>query len=542
MALHETTSMSQVCYAIPSSIRGLAIRSAQGCFQQLVRLFFSLAFIALCPNQLARADQADRADRPTNILWIMVDDLRPSLGCYGDSNAITPNIDRLASESRCFLRAYCQQAVCGPSRASILTGMLPDHTGVWHNRHLFRDAQPKCKTLPELLKDNGYHTQSLGKIFSGDARECDPPSWSVPEVLRPKGAKNYLLEENQGKGKQSPIEFADRSDDAYPDGKLANQAIETLRQLKKDGNPFFLAVGFFRPHLPFTAPEKYLKLHSIKKFADPLFQRAQGAPEEAYPDHLELAGYEDIPQDERIDGAQAMRLRQAYYACVSYVDAQVGRLLDALNALDLDDNTIVVLMGDHGYSLGEADHWCKATNFELDTRVPLIIRKPHITDPGVPTSALVESVDLYPTLLDLLKLKSPNRLDGESLLELLNNPKAQGKPAVLSQFARPFKPSEPSLMGYSLRTANMRYTRWVDWETKQIKSEELYQYGGLDEHSSTENRFTEHAFVEKKNILNQHPELAAQMRDALTEMLDRRIAKVSTIDASPTRTQKKKNP
>jgi iduronate 2-sulfatase len=237
-----------------------------------------------------------------------------------------------------------------------------------------------------------------------------------------------------------------------------------------------------------------------------------------------------------------MRLRQAYYACVSYVDAQVGRLLDALNALDLNDNTIVVLMGDHGYSLGEADHWCKATNFELDTRVPLIIRKPNITDPGVPTSALVESVDLYPTLLDLLKLKSPNRLDGESLIELLNNPKAQGKPAVLSQFARPFKPSEPSLMGYSLRTANMRYTRWVDWENKQIKSEELYQYSDLDEHSSTENRFTEHAFVEQENILNQHPEQAAQMRDALTEMLDRRIAKVSTIEASSMRTQKKKNP
>lgn len=495
-----------------------------------------IVWFASTSNAIAQSDPRKESSRP-NILWIMVDDLRPSLGCYQDAKAITPNIDRLAKESRCFLRAYCQQAVCGPSRASILTGRYPDQTHVWHNRHLFRDALPNCKTLPELLKENGYQTLSLGKIFSGDSREEDPQSWSVPAVLRPKGSKNYLLGENQGKGKQTPIEFADVTDSEYPDGKLADLAIETLSNLSKSNQPFFLAVGFFRPHLPFTAPAKYKQLHAIDKFQQPNNQRIQNAPQDAYPDHLELAGYRGIPDDEIIDPSNTAQLRQAYYACVSYVDAQIGRLLESLRKLDLDKNTAIVFLGDHGYSLGETEHWCKATNFELDTRVPLIIRTPDLPQPGQPTKALVESVDLYPTIIDWLGISSPDALQGSSLVNQLNNPTAPGKKAVLTQFARPFKPSEPEVMGYSLRTDEARFTQWIDFDTKSVRSEELYLYS---DHENTLAGSITHPASERENILQKRPELAEELRLALDTMLKQRKITGDPNNATPSRSKKKK--
>ena len=200
------------------------------------------------------------AEQP-NVLLIVVDDLRPALGCYGDRLAITPSIDRFAKSARVFGRAYCHQAVCGPSCASILTGRLPDNTRVWHNRNHFRTTHPDLITLPQLFKNNGYQSLGLGKVFSGDEREDDPPSWSAPAVLRQQGWKNYLLPENAGSGKQAPFEFADVEDDAYPDGKLAKLAIETLGQFSETKQPFFLAVGFFKPHLPFNAPRKYLDMY-----------------------------------------------------------------------------------------------------------------------------------------------------------------------------------------------------------------------------------------------------------------------------------------
>jgi iduronate 2-sulfatase len=413
-------------------------------------------------------------DPRPNVLFIMVDDLRTSLGCYGDTLVKSPNIDLLAQSSQLFQRAYCHQSVCGPSRTSILTGRLPDNTGVWHNRNRFRTNHPDLVTLPQLFKNNGYHAQGLGKIFSGDERELDPVSWSAPEILKQPGWRNDLGK-GAGDGKGAPFESADVPDDAYPDGKLANLAIETLAQFQSQSQPFFLAVGFFKPHLPFNAPKKYWDLYDPSAFAlNDQRTRTQGAPDFAYPDHLELAGYRGIPDDERVTPEQARQLRHGYYACISYTDAQIGKLLAALKQQGLDDNTIVVLIGDHGYSLGEADHWCKDTNFELDTHVPLMIRAPGMT-PGT-AQALTEYVDLYPTLADLAQLTPPAGLDGRSLVPVLKDAAAKGREFVLSQFSRPFRAGHPEIMGYSIRTESQRYTRWIEWTTRKVLSEELYDY------------------------------------------------------------------
>ncbi len=418
--------------------------------------------------------------RPS-VLFIAIDDLRPSLGCYGDPLAQTPNIDRFARTGRQFNRAYCQQSVCGPSRTAILTGRLPDNTGVWHNRNRFRERHPDLVTLPQLFKNNGYHTQALGKVFSGNRRELDPVSWSVPEILKPDGWDNYALPASRGTAGPKGLAFerADVPDEGYPDGKLAKLATRTLEELAKSGRPFFLAVGFFKPHLPFNAPKRYWDLYDPRVFEPGFtYQRAHGAPNFAYPDHLELGGYREIPDDERVSPAQARELRHGYYACVSYADAQVGKLLRALERLGLDDNTVVVLWGDHGFSLGEAGHWCKDTNFELDTHVPLIIRTPGMAKPGIPSDALTEYVDIFPTLAELADLAPPGGLDGKSVRATLRDPQAAGRAFALSQFSRPFKPNAPEIMGYSIRTVTRRYTRWIDWSSRDVLAEELYDYSG----------------------------------------------------------------
>jgi iduronate 2-sulfatase len=420
--------------------------------------------------------QSVSADERPNVLFIAIDDLRTSLGCYGDPMVKSPNIDRLARTARQFNRAYCQQAVCGPSRTSLLTGRLPDNTRVWHNRNLFRDTLPDAVTLPQLFKTNGYQALAFGKIFSGDERELDPISWSAPEILKQPGWSNYVLREDTGKGKGVAYEAADVPDDGYTDGKLATLAIGTLEKLKQDKESFFLAVGFFKPHLPFNAPKKYWDLYDPAVFALPKQTRVKGAPEIAYHTHRELGGYQHMPEDEAVSAEQARVLRHGYYACVSYVDAQVGRLLDALQRLGLEQNTIVVLWGDHGWSLGEKDRWCKATNFERDTRVPLMVREPGMAKPGVPTETLIEYVDIYPTLAALAGLTPPADLDGRSFAPLLQDPKAPGRDVAFSQFNRPWKPDTFDSMGYTLRTATQRYTRWVEWPTRKTITEEFYDY------------------------------------------------------------------
>ncbi len=477
----------------------------------------SLVMLALLWTGTARAVPAqERAGKP-NVLFIAVDDLRTSLGCYGDRLARTPNLDRLASGGLRFNRAYCQQAVCGPSRVSLLTGLLPDRTRVWHNRHLFRDTLPDAVTLPELFKQNGYHTQSMGKVFSGRDRqaELDPRSWSVPPLLKGKGWRNYAIKANDGGNKKGvAYEAADVADDGYSDGKLANLAMKTLRGLKEKDLPFFLAVGFFKPHLPFNAPKKYWDLYDPADFeridAD---ARVKDAPDIAYHSHRELGGYRDMPADENLSQKQARTLRHGYYACVSYADAQVGKVLDTLKRLDPEDNTIVVLWGDHGYALGEEARWCKGTNFELDTRVPFMVRVPGVSKPGTVTNALIEYVDIYPTLAELASLSAPPGLDGESFVRNLKNPHLPGRKTVLSQFARPFSRSIPEVMGYSIRTHTHRYTRWITWSDKNVLAEELYDY------TSKTSIIHKDAFMLEQHNMIAHPD-HDRTRDRLRTEMD----------------------
>jgi iduronate 2-sulfatase len=243
----------------------------------------------------------------------------------------------------------------------------------------------------------------------------------------------------------------------------------------------------------------------------------------AYPDHRELGGYKDVPKDEKVNLKQACHLRHGYYACVSYVDSQVGKLLDTLQRLGLEKQTILVLWGDHGYSLGEADHWCKATNFEMDTRTPLIFRFPGMPEPGVATEAMIEYVDIYPTVVHLAGLPPAPALDGTSLVPILKDPRQDGRPFVLSQFARPFKPTRPEVMGYSVRTRTHRYTRWVRWPSREILQEELYDYG------SVRSAVSRGAFlVERENVVG---ELAyRKLRGQLSVMMDQTLQARTTGD------------
>ncbi|MBN2580964.1 MAG: sulfatase [Pirellulales bacterium] len=433
------------------------------------------------------SDEANEQGRRLNVLFIAVDDLRPTLGCYGDEVVVSPNIDRLASHGTVFGRAYCQEAVCNPSRASLMTGRRPDTIRVWDLKQHFRDALPGVVTLPQCFKNQGYHTQSIGKIFHGVGRPSkDPVSWSVKpkydEVLTL--SLRYAKPENRKKvvGVHSAAaESADVPDNAYTDGLVCDAAEAALKELKGQEKPFFLAVGFRKPHLPFCAPKRYWDLYDRSKIPPPTPDRhPKDAPELAVRSWKELEAYTDIPEDGRLSSEKVRELRHGYYACVSYTDALIGRLLDELDRLKLADSTVVVLWGDHGYHLGELGLWTKANNFELATRVPLIISVPGQAQPGAKSDALVEFVDVYPTLVDVCGLKTPAGLEGVSLKPLLSDPDRPGKEAVFSQYPRARKGhrhrSHGDIMGYAVRTDRYRYVEWREWKTGKAVARELYDH------------------------------------------------------------------
>ncbi|MCP5115657.1 MAG: sulfatase [bacterium] len=434
-----------------------------------------------------------------NVLFIAVDDLRPTLGCYGDPAARTPAIDRLASRGLTFDRAYCQQAVCNPSRQSLLTGRRPDTIGVWDLKTHFRQTAPEVVPLPEYFKQRGYFAQSFGKIYHGRPGMQDAASWSVPEQLhRVDKHEMYLLPENQSgeqQKKMAATEAADVPDIAYPDGRVADRAVEALRVLARREQPFFLAVGFRKPHVPFTAPKRYWDLYRRAALAKPENPLApKGAPALALHNSVELRGYIDIPNKGPIADSKIAEMRHGYYAAVSYIDAQVGRLLDTLAGTGLERRTVVILWSDHGYHLGEHGLWCKTTNFELDSRVPMILAVPDQRNRGVHTRALVELVDVYPTLLELCGLPAPEGLEGRSMKPLLDNPDREWKRAVFSQFPRPWPASgAPEHMGYSIRTDSWRYTLWLDWETKRVVAEELYDEAADPRETTNLARSAKHA-------------------------------------------------
>jgi iduronate 2-sulfatase len=411
-----------------------------------------------------------------NVVFIAVDDLRPELACYGNAIVRSPNIDKLAKSGVLFNRAYCQQAVCSPSRTSVMTGRRPNTTKVWDLKTHFRTTIPDVVTLPQYFKANGYFAQSIGKIYHDPESAQDALSWSAPEILAAtKKEGKYVLPSNlQNKtAKAAAIELADVSDNAYVDGQVADQALAVLNKIKD--KPFFLALGFRRPHLPFSAPKKYWDLYNRENIPLPS-QRTipKNIPAYAAHNNQELKGYSDI--GDTITDSKTRELLHGYYAAISYTDAQIGKVLAELDRLNLTKNTIIVLWSDHGFHLGEKGLWAKSTNYELDTRVPLIVAAPGKKQ-GVKSDGLVELVDLYPTLADLAGLQIPHGLEGASLTPLLTNPKQPWKNAVFSQFPRPWiYKGVPDLMGYALRTDRYRYVEWRDFKTAEVKAVELYDH------------------------------------------------------------------
>lgn len=425
------------------------------------------------------------APRP-NVLFIAIDDLRPALGCFGDGVAVTPHIDQLANRGTVFTRAYCQLAVCSPSRLSLLTGRRPDTIRVWDLKTHFREAIPDIVTLPQLFKASGYHTQSIGKIFHGSGKPSqDPPSWSVDPLYDTtrSATVRYALPENlEGEGlKRSSTESADVDDNVYLDGMVCTAAEVAIEELARETRPFFLAVGFRKPHLPFCAPQKYWDVYDRDEIPLPEFARHPiDAPELAVRSWKELEGYTDIPAGEQLDEEQVRKLRHGYYACVSYVDALVGRLLTRLRQSKIDQNTLVVLWGDHGYHLGEQGLWTKANNYELSTRVPLIVSVPGQETGGRKCERLVELVDVYPTLAEACGLNVPDDVEGTSLIPLVADPERRWKQAVFSQYPRDQTShrhrSHGDIMGYAVRTERYRYVEWREWKSGTVVARELYDH------------------------------------------------------------------
>ncbi|MFK5924962.1 MAG: sulfatase [Verrucomicrobiota bacterium] len=463
-------------------------------------------FSALLVQALPLSAKAEK-EKPLNVLFISADDLRPSLGCYGDPVAITPHIDRLAKQGLVFNRAYCQQAVCSPSRTSLMTGLRPETTRVFDLKTDFRDTVPDVVTLPQLFRHHGYHSQAVGKIYHsvksyslGDDSLDDEPSWSVPGWLpqlhyyhTPEGMqiaekwfnsnrksllKRYpRLESQTWKDaviRGLPRESPDVPDESVSDAQITTRAIEILNE-KKD-EPFFLAVGFLKPHVPFVAPKRYFDMYPLDKISsvpNPYFPK--GAPKFAGINSREMRVYHGIPKKGPVAGEEEAReLYRAYYACVSFIDAQVGRLLDELDRLNLRDNTIVILWGDHGYHLGENGIWCKQTNFELSTRVPLIISSPNQKVKGARTDALVELVDIYPTLAELCELPLPESLEGLSFKPLLNDPERPWKTAAFSLYPRNVS-GKGRVMGRSMKTERYRFTEWTN-SKGDFRVVELYDH------------------------------------------------------------------
>ncbi len=464
------------------------------------RLIVSLliAFLPLAAVSEMNATETNSTASKTqpNVLFIAIDDLRPALRCFGDQTAVTPHIDQLARRGTCFTRAYCQLAVCCPSRLSLLTGRRPDVIQVWDLKTHFREEMPDIVTLPQHFKNNGYQTQSIGKVLHGSGKPSkDPPSWSIDPVydfVRDPQVRYASPENLKGTGlKRAASESANVPDSTYIDGIVCNAAIEALGKLKadatpnddnqKEARPFFLAVGFRKPHLPFCAPRKYWDLYDRDQIPMPVSnQSPEGAPELAIRSWKELEGYTDIPNDGQINDEKVRELRHGYYACVSYVDALVGRLLAELRRLELEENTIVVLWGDHGFHLGEQGLWAKANNYELSTRVPLIVSVPNQQTVGVKCDEIVELIDLFPTLSDVAQLTQEQPLDGVSFRPLLESPLREWKPAAYSQYPRAFESNRHrkhgDIMGYAIRTKRYRYVEWRVWESKEIVARELYDH------------------------------------------------------------------
>ena len=431
-----------------------------------------------------------------NVLFIVADDLNCAIGPYGATGsdhgvALTPNLDRLAARGVVFERAYCQQAVCNPSRSSFLTGLRPDTVGVDDLRKSFRETAPggsTLVTLPEHFKNHGYFCQNIGKLFHNMGETQDRRSWSIDEVLfKGTHADDTVFANAPRQGRAMPYkaevtEAHDVPDTAYRDGQIANLASAMLRDHAGSEQPFFLAVGFWRPHLPFVAPKKYWDLYQPEKIPMPDPPTAPGnVPDIAMHESREIRGYGLTPKDRPFTKEEIQHYRHGYYASISFMDAQVGEILDALDESGQADDTIVVFTSDHGFHIGEHSLWGKTSNFELDARVPLIIASPnHKAGHGKIAKSLAELVDLYPTLAELAEIDNdlPKTLEGASLAAVVVDPKVSIKDAAFTQHQQPFYGSRANWQawGYSVRTAQWRYTEWRSIVDDSVLARELYDH------------------------------------------------------------------
>ena len=398
----------------------------------------ALVFVAVVTDVTIAAE----AKKP-NILFIAIDDLRPQLGCYGQTQMKTPNLDRLAASGTLFTRTYCQVSVCGASRASLLTGMRPTAKRFRNYRSRADRDVPGIVTLPQHFKNNGYHTRALGEIFHFS--DDSAGGWSEPHWRSPDAWPGYHLQATKDQAKREhrrnrhvfgpPWEFADCEDNGYPDGRTAEQAVKDLSRLKQLDKPFFMAVGFVKPHLPFTAPKKYWDMYDHAKIplaANPY--PPKGAPRQSLHKSAELRGnFSGMPHKGKMPDKISRNLVHAYYACTSFADAQVGKLLDELDKLKIADETIVIVWGDHGWQLGEHGLWAKHCVYHTSMHSPMILRVPGQKG-GVRCHALTEFVDIYPTLCDLAGHKQPEHLEGLSFKPLLADPKRPWKKAIYGNY------------------------------------------------------------------------------------------------------------
>jgi len=404
--------------------------------------------------QAVSAEAARPAGKP-NVLLIVVDDLRTELGCYGVEEVHSPNIDRLARRGMLFHNAYAQYPVCNPSRASFLSGLRPEETGILSNDVPFRRLHPDLVALPQLFRQNGYYTAGLGKIFHRSVDEPgkrvlfkDPQSWDYffdgMKEATERGRTGVGRNLTEGRLSWCRWLAAEGDDLDQADGLAAQTAVRILEE--KRNMPFFIGLGIHKPHDPFVAPKKYFDHYpeGDTKLAVEPGDRSPRVPL-AIPNNRDFARFTDKERRE---------FKRAYQACVSFADAQVGKVFDAVDRLELWDNTIVILMGDHGYHLGEHDWWNKVTVFELCARAPMMVWVPGAEGMGRDTRAIMEFIDLYPTLIDYAGLDAPHQLSGESLRPVLDNPKLPGKSAAYTQVTRGDK------MGRSVRTKRWRYTEW----------------------------------------------------------------------------------
>lgn len=452
-----------------------------------------------------------------NVLMIAVDDLRPTFGCYGHPEIKTPNLDALAAGGTLFERAYVMQAVCSPSRTCLLTGLRPDTTKVYDLQTHFRKHLPDIVTLPEHFKNHGYHTQAVGKVYHSsldDKQSWSAPTWdprNSPEIRDAKGeatkAKSASKRAvNQETGRGPAWESLDVADEQLGDGLSAKRAVELLNELKD--RRFFLAVGFYKPHLPFVAPKRYYDLYPLETIRLPtnMFP-PKNATKYSLTSFGELRSYADVPQQGPIGDEQARELIRGYYAATSYTDAQIGRVLDELTNLGLDETTVVCMWGDHGWKLGEHAGWCKHTNFEDDTHAPLIFRVPDQQRPDAKTPALAEFVDVYPTLAELCGLPTPEGVEGTSLAPLIAEPDRPWKQAAFSQYPR------GDVMGYSMRTDRYRYTEWQNKKSGKVEARELYDH----ETDPAENDNVADSDANRELVAKLSEQLKAGWRAALPE-------------------------